>query len=79
MKQIDIHDSGQGAERLRVTSFGNGAAYAFNFGDLNSPMRTLWMDGNDASDIREEFDTAETLHPEKLTREVWLSVLDPYL
>lgn len=79
MNQIDIHASGYGADRFRVTSYGNGTAYAFHFGEAGSPMRTLFLQGEDATRIREEYDAAETRNPETPCRDHWLAVLDPYL
>lgn len=79
MNIVTIHDSGIGGDRLRVDSHGNGLAYAFQFGEAGSPMRTLFFQGDDASQIRDEFDNLESANPEMPTREAWFTLLDPYL
>lgn len=79
MRMVIIHDSGEGADRLRVESWGNGTAYGFQFGEAGTVMRCLFFQGDDATCLLEQFDTAETAHPDKLTRDIWLDLLDPYL
>lgn len=77
--QVTIHQSGAQAGKFQVVSYGNGTAYAFQFGEAGSPMRTLFLQGDDASQIRAEFDAIEAANPDTLTRDAWLEVLDPYL
>lgn len=79
MKSVVIHSSGQGGDKLEITSYGNGTAYNLTFGEAGSPMRNLFFQGDEASLIRDEFDSIETAFPQMETRDVWLSVLDPYL
>lgn len=79
MSAIVIHQSGSGADLLRVTSYGNGLSYAINFGEGGAPSRDLFFQGDDATALRDDFDAAENAEPEKLTRAIWLDLLDPYL
>lgn len=79
MNFVSIHTSGEGADKLQVISGGNGAAYAFHFGEAGSTMLTRFFQGDDATAIREAFDMIEDLKPDMPTREVWLTVIDPYL
>jgi hypothetical protein len=76
---ITIHKSGAGGEKLQVDSFYNGRAYSVSFGEAGSPMRNLFFQGDDATVLRDEFDTLDELNPEILTRDLWLRVLDPYM
>lgn len=79
MRAIMIHNSGTGADRLEVVSYGNGTAYAFNFGETDAPMRDLFLQGDDALRIREEYEVAENANPDRDCRNIWLDLLDPYL
>jgi hypothetical protein len=79
MTGIVIHQSGEGAELLRVTSYGNGLSYAFNLGEGGSPSRDLFLQGDDASELRDAFAAMETAFPDKLTRDIWLELIDNYL
>lgn len=79
MSTVTIHDSGKGGERVRVESIGNGLAYAAYFGEAGSPVCNLYFQGEDASQIRDEIEALEHANPERLTRDIWLSVLDQYL
>jgi len=79
MTAIVIHQSGKNADAFRVASYGNGLSYAFNFGENGSPSRDLFIQGDDATALRDAFDAAETRDPEKLTHDIWLDLLDPYL
>lgn len=79
MRAVTIHESGHGADKLQVISYGNGLAYAFNFGEAGGPMRNIYLQGEDAADLRDEFDAIEAREPERLTRDIWDSLLDPYL
>lgn len=79
MKTVTIHQSGTGAGALRVNSHGGGTAYAFHFGEGDGPFRTLFFQGDDAIIIHDKFNALETAQPDKLTRDIWLAVLDPYL
>lgn len=79
MSFVSIHDSGQGGGRLRVDSYFNGLAYNFSFGEAGSPMRNIYLQGDDAAHIRAEFDAWENREPEKPSRHIWLEILGPYL
>lgn len=79
MQSITIHKSGTGADTLQIDSHGNGAAYAVQFGDLTGPMRSLWFDGDDAAQLREDLDAREAAKPDEPTRDVWFAILDSYL
>lgn len=79
MKQVTIHVSGHGADRLEVVSYGNGLAYDFRFGEAGAPMRNVFVQGDDAQETRDAFDTAEEREPEADSRDLWLSVIDQYL
>lgn len=79
MQAVTIHKSGAGADKFEVVSYGNGLAYNFMFGEAGSPMRNVYLQGDDALQIRDEFDAWEEREPEKLTRDIWLDLLDPYL
>lgn len=79
MKSVVIHSSGHGGDKLEIISYGNGTAYNVAFGEAGSPMHNLFFQGDDASLISDEFDSIETAFPHMETRDVWLSVLDPYL
>lgn len=79
MTIITIHDSGEGSDRFRIDSWYNGGSYNFRFGQAGSPMRNLFLQGDDATQIRDAFDHLETLKPDTPTRDVWLEILDPYL
>jgi len=79
MSHITIHDSGEGAERLRVDSYDNGTAYNVSFGEAGSPMRNIYFHGDHATALRETFDAIEAINPDKPTRDVWFDALDPYL
>lgn len=74
-----IHKSGNGADKLEVTSYHNGLSYNFAFGEAGSPMRNVYLQGDDASQIRDEYDAWEEREPEKPCRDIWLALLDPYL
>jgi hypothetical protein len=76
---VTIHKSGEGAESLKVISYNNGLSYAFNFGEAGSPMRTVYLQGDDAGDIRAEYDAAEAANPYEPCRDIWLGLLDPHL
>ena len=76
---ITIHESGHGGEKLQVVSYGNGLAYNFCFGEAGAPMSNVFLQGEDALNIRDEYDLWENREPEKLCRDIWLELLDPYL
>lgn len=76
---VTIHKSGQGADALRVDSLYNGGAYNILFGEAGAPMRNLFFQGDDATQLRDEFDALETAEPETPTRDLWFRVLDPYM
>lgn len=79
MRAVTIHESGDGADKLTVTSYGGGLSYTFQFGAAGHPMWTLFFQGDDATDLRAEFDNAESVWPDRLTRTIWLDILDPYI
>ena len=79
MQTITIHDSGNGGDRIKIDSIGNGLNYAVCFGEAGSPMHNLYFQGEDAIAIRNEFDAMESANPEMATRDIWFTVLDPYL
>ena len=79
MSFVTIHESGRGPNALRVDSWHNGSAYAIHLGGAGSPMRSLFMQGDDAIELRASFDGAEEFWPEKPTREIWLHTVEPYL
>lgn len=76
---VTIHQSGAGADKFEVVSYHNGLSYAFNFGETGAPMRNLFLQGDDAVALRDDFEALENREPETLTRELWLRVIDPYL
>lgn len=79
MNSVMIHQSGIGAEALSVVSYGNGLAYLLKFGSAGNPSRDLYLQGDDATAFRDEFDAMETANPEMPSRDIWLAVSDPYL
>ncbi|MEJ5084956.1 hypothetical protein [Brucella pseudogrignonensis] len=79
MRSVVIHASGTTGDKLEVTSYGNGTAYNIALGEAGSPMRNLYFQGDDASQLRDEFDAHEENNPNMNTREVWFMTLDPYL
>ena len=76
---ITIHESGLGADKLVIKSHGNGWAYEVHFGEVGSPMCTLWFQCEEAALIREDFGLREQNFPEKASRDLWIETLDPYL
>ena len=79
MTRVEIHRSGAGADCLAIESHGNGLAYSVQFGESGHPMRTLYFQGDDATELRAQYDRAETLEPENYCRKLWLSILENYL
>lgn len=79
MAYVTIHDTGHGGDRFKVDSWFNGLAYNFHFGEAGSPMRNVYLQGEDATAIRDEFDNIESQDPDRESREIWLALLDPYL
>lgn len=79
MNIVTIHKSGLGADKLEVISHGNGWAYSIQFGEAGHPMRSLWFQDDDAFQLRGDFEALEDSLPEEDARNLWLSVLDPYL
>ena len=77
MSQVEIHDTGAGANRMRVTSHGNGFAYSVSFGEAGSPMRDIFVQGDDAIELRHAYDAAETVGLS--CRDAWLAAVDPHL
>jgi hypothetical protein len=79
MQAVIIHTSGAGADKLEITSYGNGLSYNFLFGEAGAPMRNLFFQGDDALNIRTDYDARENAEPNMLCRDIWLDLLDPYL
>ena len=79
MKQVTIHSSGHGGEKFEVVSHGNGIAYDFRFGEAGSPMRNVFLQGDDAAIVRDHFDELEEMYSDEDTRELWLKAVDGYL
>lgn len=79
MAFVTIHKSGTGGEQFTVDSYHNGLAYNFSFGCAGTPMRNVYLQGDDAAQIRDEFDALESDDPERESRDIWLELIDPYL
>lgn len=79
MKRTVIHRSGEGANAFRVVSYGNGLSYAFQFGEAGHPSRDIFMQGGEATAIRDEYEALEAARPDAPCRDLWFEVLDPYL
>lgn len=79
MAFVTIHDSGDGSERIRVDSYFNGGAYNVSFGQAGTPMRNVFLQGDDAAEFRDQFDAWETREPETPSRDIWSALIDPYL
>lgn len=77
--QITIHKSGTGSEKLQIDSFYNGVAYNVFLGEAGSQMLNLFFQGDDALQLRDDFDAMESSKAELMAREIWLRVIDPYL
>lgn len=78
MSFVNIHESGTGSEKFQVDSYYNGLAYNFSFGQAGTPMRNIFLQGDDAVSIRDDFDAWESREPEKPNRDIWLALIDPY-
>ena len=76
---LTIHDTGSGADRLRVASEFNGLSLIFQFGEAGSPMRNVFLTGDDSSDIRDKYNALEEAFPHVECRAHWIAVIDPYL
>lgn len=76
---VTIHESGTGADKFTVNSYFNGLAYNFSFGQAGTPMRNIYVQGDDASAMRAEFDGMEETFPHMKSRDIWITILDPYL
>ncbi len=74
-----IHDSGEGRERLRVDSYNNGIAYNVTLGGDGSPLRNVFLQGDDAIEFRADWNALERARPDRQTRNIILSLVDPYL
>lgn len=79
MNTVTIHDTGHGADRLMVESHWNGHAYTVNFGEGPAWRGEFFLQGDDAAQLRDEFDQLEELNPETEARELWFRVLGPYI
>ena len=76
---VVIHSSGAGADKLEVVSYHNGGAYALHFGEGGAPCRTLFFQGDDATELRAGYDAREEAQPDALCRDIWLGLADPHL
>ena len=74
-----IHDSGEGAERLRVDSYYNGIAYNVTLGGDGSPLRNVFLQGDDAIEFCADWRALEKTSLDRTTREIILLLIDPYL
>ena len=79
MQTVIIHESGSGRDKFRVLSYGNGFAYNFEFGEAGSPIYNIFLQGDDAIDVCNMFDSLEKNEPETDSRNLWMRVIDPYL
>lgn len=79
MSNLAIHKSGQGGDKLVITSYYNGTAYSAAFGEAGSPMRNLFFQDDYATQLMDEFNKLETAYPNEKTRKLWMLVLEPYL
>lgn len=78
MSFVTIHKSGADADALRVDSWWNGEAYAIHFGENGSPSRTLFLQGDDASAVRQRVEAVEAATPDLDTRLVWLRAVEDF-
>ena len=76
MTQETIHESGSGADKVKVDSYGYGLAYSILLGEAGSPMRNLFFQGEDALELYCAFLDVDPKTPD---RNAWLEALDPYL
>ena len=76
MAYVTIHESGSGADKVKVDSYWNGAAYNISFGEAGSPMQNIFFQGEDALELRYVFEDIDEATPD---REAWLEAVDPYL
>lgn len=76
MAYTTIHESGQDGDKMRVDSWHNGGAYAVHFGENGSPSRTIFVQGDSASELRADVDAMEESDPGRPTREIWLEAVD---
>ena len=74
-----VHTSGHGGETLRVTSYGNGTAYNVEFGSAGSPMWNIFLQGDDALQLNDDFDTLQEVFPDLSDRDIWLKSVDQYI
>lgn len=79
MSFVTIHKSGTGGDKFVVDSYYNGGAYNFSFGGDGSCLRNIFLQGDDAAEIRKEFDLWRNVEPKKPYRDIWLSLIDLYL
>jgi len=71
MNPTTIHESGQGPDYLRVISYDSGAAYQA------TRVRSVFVQGDDAADLREHFEALEDHDPERPCRDTWMTALEP--
>lgn len=76
MSFVTIHETG--ADALRVDSWFNGEAYAIHFGEGGAPSRTLWLQGDGATEIRDHVEALESMNPNMEARKIWLHAIDTY-
>ena len=76
-KRVTIHESGSGADKIEIISYGNGAAYEIQFGEASAPMGTLFFQDESAAELKADFDWMEACG-DFTQRQSWLAVLDKY-
>lgn len=64
-----IHES----DSFTVTSYGNGAAYA-----IETPTHSLFLQGDDAAQFRDELDAREQARPDMLTADILAELWGEY-
>lgn len=79
MASVTIHDSGTGANRLRVDSEFNGLNLNVRFGEAGSCMSNVYLQGDEAAAFRAEYEAREVARPHAPCRDHWLAVVEPYL
>ena len=79
MKQVTMHESGSGAEKLKVTSYDHGITYNILFGEAGSPMCNTFLQGNDAIDLRADIGDMYYASTETPDRDHWLDTIAPYV
>lgn len=73
-----IHDSGKGAERIRVDSYHNGLAYNIFFGEFRSPMRNVFLQGDDAAAFRDQWGEVSAGQPGRDDHDIISDIMSDY-